>query len=484
MAALARKLLILHEFDMAVVGAGSGGLAVAAVAGQLGQRVALIERDRMGGDCLNTGCVPSKALLAAAHATADASDASRLGVRIASPAVEWAAVQRHVHGVIDALAPADSVERFTGLGVTVLPGEARFVARDALMVAGAAGERRITARRVVLAAGSRATIPDLPGLDATPYVTHTTLFDLPERPAHLLILGGGTIALEMAQAHAGLGCAVTIVTRGRLGGREDPELVAVLRHALTRAGVSVIEHAAVARAEPGVALLLSDGRRVAGSHLLVAVGRTPNLERLDLAAGGVRASGRGVVTDAGLRSRSNRGVFAVGDIADPAGIGPQYLTHAASHHAGVVIRRALFRLPARVSATMPRVVYTAPELAQVGLTEAQARAAGSLVELLRWQLADNDRAQAERRTEGLVKLVVGRRGRILGAGIAAAHAGEMIGAWTLAISRRIPLSALAELIVPYPTRAEAAKRAAGSFYARRLFAKPTQLLVWLLALLP
>ncbi len=474
----------MAEFDLAVVGAGAAGLSVAAAAAQLGRRVALIERDRMGGDCLNVGCVPSKALLAAAHAAADARDAGRLGVRIAPPQIDWPAVRRHVHGVIAALAPADSVERFTSLGATVMPGEARFVARDALMVTGAAGERRIAARRIVLAAGSRATIPDLPGLDAIRFLTHATLFDLPERPTHLLILGGGAIGLEMAQAHAELGCAVTIVERGRLGGREDPELAAVLREALIRAGVTVIEHAEVARVEPGVTLALSDGRRVAGSHLLVAVGRTPNLERLDLAAGGVRATARGIATDAGLRSLSNRRVFAVGDIADPEGIGPQYLTHAASHHAGVVIRRALFRLPARIAATVPRVIYTAPELAQAGLTESQARDAGSLAEVLRWRLADNDRAQAERRPEGLVKLVVGRRGRILGAGIAAPHAGEMIGVWTLAISRGVPLSALADLIVPYPTRAEAAKRAAGSLYARRLFAASTQRLVRLLALLP
>ncbi len=468
------------EFDLAVIGAGAAGLSVASVAAQLGRRVALIERDRMGGDCLNVGCVPSKALLAAAHAAADARDAGRLGVRLAPPEVDWPAVQRHVQGVIDTLALADSVARFTGLGVTVLPGEARFVARDTLAVGG----RRITARRIVVAAGSRATIPDLPGLDATPYLTHATLFDLAQPPAHLLILGGGTIALEMAQAHAELGCAVTIVERGRLGGREDPELVAVLRAALTRSGVAMIEHADVARAEPGVALLLADGRRVAGSHLLIAVGRTPNLEALDLAAGDVQATGRGIATDAGLRSTSNRLVFAVGDVADVAGIGPQYLTHAGSHHAGIVVRRALFRLPARVSRVMPRVVYTAPELAQVGLTEAQARDAGSLAHVLRWSLADNDRAQAERRAEGLVKLVVGRRGRILGAGIAAPHAGEMIGAWTLAIARRVPLAAMADLVAPYPTRAEAAKRAAGSLYASRLFAASTQRLVRLLALLP
>ena len=474
----------LSEFDLAVIGAGSGGLSVAAVAAQLGLRVALIERDRMGGDCLNTGCVPSKALLAAAHAAADARDAGRLGLRIAAPEVDWSAVQRHVHGVIATLAPADSVERFSKLGATVLLGEARFVTRDTLAIAGAVGERRLTARRIVVAAGSRASIPALPGLNAVDYLTHETLFDLPQPPSHLLILGGGAIGLEMAQAHVELGCRVTIVERGRLGGREDRELMAVLADALTRACVDVVTDAQVVRVEPGPALLLADGRRIRGSHLLIAIGRTPNLERLDLPTGGVRATERGIATDLGLRSPSNRRVFAVGDIADPQGIGPRYLTHAASHDAGIVIRQAVFRVPARVSATMPRVIYTAPELAQVGLTEAEARAAGSLKEVLRWPLADNDRAQTERRTAGLVKLVVGRRGRILGAGIAAPHAGEMIGAWTLAVTRRIPLAAMAELIVPYPTLAEAGRRAAGSGFARRLFARSTRRAVWLLAMLP
>ena len=326
-----------------MVGAGAAGLSVAAVTAQLGLRVVLIERARMGGDCLNTGCVPSKALLAAAHAAMDAGDAGRLGVRAHSEATDWDAVQRHVHGVIEAIAPADSRARFEGLGATVVAGEARFHAPDALAVDG----RTLSARRIVLAAGSRPAVPDIPGLRDVPHVTHETLFELPERPEHLLILGGGAIGLEMAQAHAGLGCAVTVVERHRLGGREDPELVAVLRSALVRQGVTVLEGAVVERAEPGPALLLADGRRVAGTHLLVAAGRVPRTDTLDLDRGGVRASALGVATDRGLRSVSNRRVFAVGDIADPEGIGPRYLTHAASHHAGVVVRRAVFRLPAR-----------------------------------------------------------------------------------------------------------------------------------------
>ena len=461
----------MPDYDFAVIGAGAAGLSVAGVAAQLGLRTALIERDRMGGDCLNAGCVPSKALLAAAHAAQTARAASRYGVFLPDPRVEWAAVQAHVRGVIDGIAPLDSAARYRDLGADVLQGDARFVAPDALAVRLPGGERRITARRIVIAAGSRAAVPDLPGLDGVPILTNATLFDVPEQPAHLLILGGGSIGLEMAQAHAALGSRVTIVESQSLAGREDPELVDVLRQTLLRNGVDILEGTAVTAVAPGPTLALADGRRVAGSHLLVAVGRTPNLDGLAADAGNVAVTGRGVLVDAGLRSTSNKRVYAVGDIADPVGIGPRYLTHVGSYHAGLVVRRAMFRLPARVDyAALPRVTYTDPELAQVGLTEAEARAAGLAVDILRWSLDENDRARTERRTEGMVKLVVGKRGRVLGTGIAAPHAGEMIGAWTLAIARRIPLAAMAGMVVPYPTRSEAAKRAAGSLLLPRLFA--------------
>ncbi|MCW3474824.1 dihydrolipoyl dehydrogenase family protein [Limobrevibacterium gyesilva] len=471
----------MPDFDLAVIGAGAAGLSVTAVAAQLGLRVALIERERMGGDCLNTGCVPSKALLAAAHAVQEAQAAGRFGLRIAEPVVDWDAVQAHVQGVIAGIAPMDSEARFTAIGATVLRGHARFTGPDVLAVDG----RRLRARRIVVAAGSRAAVPAIPGLADVPHMTNADIFGLPERPAHLLILGGGPVGLEMAQAHAGLGCRVTVVEAERIAGRDDAELVDGLRTALQQQGIAILEGAQVIRVEAGPALVLAGGRRVAGSHLLVAVGRRPNIEALGLDAGGVRAGPGGIATDAGLRSLTNRRVFAVGDIADPAGIGPRAFTHVGSYHASIVIRRAVFRLPARVDyAALPRVIYTAPELAQVGLTEAEARAAGHAIRILRWPLSENDRAQAERRPEGLAKLVVTPKGRVLGAGLLGHHAGEMIGTWTLAIARKVPLSALAGMIVPYPTLAEAPKRAAGSFFAASLFAARTKRLVRLLARLP
>jgi pyruvate/2-oxoglutarate dehydrogenase complex dihydrolipoamide dehydrogenase (E3) component len=470
----------MPDFDLAVIGAGAAGLSVAAGAAQLGASVVLIERERMGGDCLNTGCVPSKAVLAASRAARSVRNAERFGVFADAPTIDWDRVRSHVQSVIATIAPIDSEQRFRALGATVLRGEARFVDPRTISIDG----RAVTARRFVIAAGSRAAVPSIEGLGRVPYWTNDSLFDLSEKPSHLLILGGGPIGLEMADAFSGLGCRVTVIEALRMALKEDPELVDGLRQVLAARGVTFREGAKVSAVTPGPVLWLADGTRIEGSHLLVATGREPNLAALDLAAGNIQAGRSGIATDRGLRSVTNTRVFAVGDIADPVGIGPRAFTHVGSYHAAVIIRRVLFRLPAQISyAALPRVTYTDPELAQTGLTEAEAVAAGLNVRILRWPMADNDRAVAERDTVGLVKLIVSRN-RIVGAGILAPHAGEMISQWTLAVAQRTKLSVLAGLIVPYPTRAEAAKRAAGSFFAPRLFSDRTKALVRFLSRLP
>jgi pyruvate/2-oxoglutarate dehydrogenase complex dihydrolipoamide dehydrogenase (E3) component len=458
----------MPDFDLVVIGAGAAGLSLTAGAAQLGVRVALIERGRMGGDCLNIGCVPSKALLAVSRRVR--------GGR----AVAWEQVRATVTEVIAAIAPTDSVQRFEALGATVLLGEARFVDPATIVVDG----RRITARRFVVAAGSRAAVPALPGLDQVAYWTNESLFDLTQKPDHLLILGGGPIGLEMADAFTGLGCRVTVIEAGRIAGNQEPELTDGLRSALAARGVVFRDHTAVASVAAGPMLVLADGTRIGGSHLLVATGRTPNLAALDLPAGNIDAGPRGIATDRGLRSVSNKRVFAAGDIADPVGIGPRAFTHVCSYHASLLVRRLMFRLPAHLDyAALPRVTYTDPELAQTGLTEADARAAGLPITVLRWSMAENDRAVAEHDTAGLVKLVVSRN-RVVGAGILAPHAGEMISLWSLAIARRVKLSSLAGLIVPYPTRSEAGKRAVGTYFATSLFSARTRAIVRLLARLP
>jgi pyruvate/2-oxoglutarate dehydrogenase complex dihydrolipoamide dehydrogenase (E3) component len=484
----------MPDFDVVVIGAGAAGLSVAAIAAGLDLKVALIERGRMGGDCLNYGCVPSKALLAAGHAAAEARAAHRFGIRLPEPEIDWAGVRAHVRGAIDRIAPNDSAERFRGMGVEVIEASAHFTAPDRIE----AGGRMLSFRRAVIAAGSSAVVPDLPGLDGVPWLTNETLFDLEEPPGHLIILGGGPIGLEMAQAHARLGCLVTVLEAApRVAAREDAALVEGLREALARDGVEFregVKVTAVEQLEPdsrasqaGVVAVLEDGSRVAGTHLLLAVGRAPRLAGLDLVAGKVEAGPRGIVTRADLRSVSNHRVWAVGDIADPRGIGPRAFTHVASQHAGILVRSMLFRLPfTRVDyAALPRVTYCDPELAQIGLTEAEAREQGHADLTIQCAaLAENDRAVAEGRPEGLVKLVIGRNGKLLGAGVLAPRAGEMAGMFGLMIGRKLPMSALAGMVLPYPTLAEAAKRAAGNFYAPRLLSPSMKRLVGLLKRLP
>jgi pyruvate/2-oxoglutarate dehydrogenase complex dihydrolipoamide dehydrogenase (E3) component len=474
----------MPDFDLVVIGAGAAGLSTAALSAALGLRVALVERAEMGGDCLNRGCVPSKALLAAAHAAAAARHAGRFGVRVSEPEIDWPAVRAHIRGAIARIAPTDSEARFRGMGVEVIRASAHFTAPDEIE----AGARRITFRRCVIAAGSAPLVPDIEGLGPVPWLTSDTIFELEDKPDHLIILGGGPIGLEMAQAHARLGCRVTVIEAGRIAGREDPELADGLRRVLLRDGVALHEGAQLNRVQadrPGLTAILEDGTRIAGSHLLLAVGRAPRLRGLDLRAGNVTETARGIATDAGLRSVSNRRIWAVGDIADPAGIGPRSFTHVASQHAGVLARRMLFRLPAKVDyATLPRVTYTGPELAQVGITEAEALEAGLDPRPYRFPLPETDRAIAEGIEDGLVKLVVSPKGRLLGAGVLGPHAGEMAGIFGLMIGRKLPLSALAGLVLPYPTLAEAAKRAAGDFYAPKLLSAASKRLVGLLWRLP
>ncbi len=462
--------------DLCVIGAGAGGLSVAAGASQMGASVVLFERGAMGGDCLNVGCVPSKALLAAGHAAHTARSAGRFGLDAAVRPVDWPRVREHVRGVIAAIAPIDSVERYEGLGVRVIQAHARFVGSREVEGGGV----RVRAKFMVIATGSVPSVPPVPGLAEVPYLTNESIFELDDRPEHLLVLGGGAIGVELAQAHARLGCRVTLVEAGQLLRAEDPEATEVVRRSLEGDGVTIHEGRAVTKvarsADGGVLLSLGDGDGVetlAGSHLLVAAGRRVAFDGLDLERAGIATDARGrLVLDARLRT-SNRRVFAVGDAAG----GPQF-THVAGAHAGVVIRNALFRLPAKAdNAGVPRVTYTAPELAHVGPTEAELRAAGTRFNVLRWSFAENDRAQAERSVEGFTKALVAPNGRILGATVVGESAGELVSLWGLAIAQGLKVGALAGLTIAYPTRAEIVRRAAGSWYIPTLFSDRTRAVV-------
>jgi pyruvate/2-oxoglutarate dehydrogenase complex dihydrolipoamide dehydrogenase (E3) component len=457
--------------DICVIGAGSGGLSVAAGAAQLGARTVLIERGHMGGDCLNTGCVPSKALIAAAKHAYDMTDGERFGIAAAKPKVDFAKVNAHVKGVIEAIAPNDSVARFEGLGVTVLQGEARFKDRHTVIV----GNAEIRARRFVVATGSRPAVPPIPGLADVPYLTNETIFDNKTCPEHLVIVGGGPIGIEMAQAHRRLGAKVTVIEAARALSKDDPELALFVLDRLAREGVEILEGARVAdvsSADGKIAVALEDGRKIEGSHLLVATGRTANVDGLGLEKAGVEFSARGIDVDDRLRT-ANKRIFAIGDA-----IGGLQFTHVANYHAGLVIRNALFRLPAKADyGSIPWVTYTDPELAHVGETEAEARSRHMKINVLRWHLAENDRAQATRETEGQIKVVTDMHSRILGCTIVAPNAGELILPWVLAKSRGLKLSAMAGVTVPYPTLSEISKRVAGSYYTPTLFSPRTRALV-------
>jgi len=463
--------------DLCVIGAGSGGLSVAAGAVQMGASVVLIEKGAMGGDCLNTGCVPSKALIAAAHAAQAVRDGRRFGVHAPDPEIRFGEVHAHVHGVIAAIAPHDSVARFEGLGVQVIQAAGRFVGRDQVE----AGGETIRARRFVVATGSRAAVPPIPGLAECGYLTNETVFALTASPEHLIVVGGGPIGIEMAQAFRRLGARVTVIETARILPRDEPEAVAVLRTALQRDGVDLLEATSLAAVrrdgERVIATLAGSGapgREVAGTHILVATGRQPNIEDLGLDTAGIAHAAKGIIVDARLRT-SNRRVFAIGDVAG----GPQF-THVAGQHAGIVIRNALFGLPARIDhAALPWVTYADPELAHVGLTEAGARQAGHDCQILTWSFAANDRAQTERATDGLAKIVLGRKGRILGATIVGPRAGELIGLWGLAITSGLGIGSVASAVLPYPTLSEISKRAAGSYYTPKLFGRATRRIVGL-----
>ena len=441
--------------DICVIGGGSGGLSVAAGAVQMGARVVLVEGHKMGGDCLNYGCVPSKALLA---------QAKRVHARGGDPTqADFKAAMAHVKATIAAIEPHDSVERFEGLGVQVIQGFARFISPREVEVAG----QTITARRFVIATGSRAMVPPIPGLADVPYMTNETLFDQAERPGHLLIIGAGPIGLEMAQAHRRLGARVTVIEGAKALGRDDPEAAAVVLEQLRSEGVEIVEDAQVERigGHPGaLEVQVRGGTIFAGTHLLVAVGRVPNLEKLDLDRAGVKADRAGVKVDEGLRS-SNKRVYAIGDAA-----GQGQFTHLAGYHAGVVIRAILFGLPAKARHDhIPHVTYTDPELAQIGLSEAEARKKfGAGVSVHRIGYDQIDRAQAEGRTEGFLTLIAAR-GRPVGVTVVGAQAGELIAPYALAIASNLKLSAIAGTVLPYPTLAEIGKRAAGAYFSPRLF---------------
>jgi pyruvate/2-oxoglutarate dehydrogenase complex dihydrolipoamide dehydrogenase (E3) component len=444
--------------DICVIGGGSGGLSVAAGAVQMGAKVVLIEGHKMGGDCLNYGCVPSKALLAQAR---------EVKARGTTPTpADFTAAMAHVKATIATIEPHDSVERFEGLGVQVIQGYGHFTSPDTVEVNGTT----VKARRFVISTGSTAFVPPIEGIDSVPYMTNETVFDQKACPGHLLVIGGGPIGLEMALAHKRLGAAVTVIEGAQAMGRDDPDAAAIVLNSLRAEGIDIIEGAQVEKLSGRAGALevqVKGGTIFTGTHLLVAVGRKPNIDKLDLDRAGIKHNRGGVKVGADLRS-SNKRVYAIGDVA-----GQGQFTHLAGYHAGVIIRSMLFALPAKARTDhIPHVTYTDPELAHVGLSEAAARKKfGARLSVHKVGYDQIDRAQADGATTGFLKLMVAG-GRPVGCTIVGKQAGELIAPYALAIANNLKLSAIANTVLPYPTLAEIGKRGAGVYFSGKLFDNP------------
>ena len=449
--------------DICIIGGGSGGLSIAAGAVQMGAKVVLLEGHKMGGDCLNYGCVPSKALIASAKKAYAMSHGGELGVADAKAKVDYAAAKDHVANVIATIEPHDSVERFEGLGVQVIEEFGRFISKTEVQ----AGDTVIEARRFVVSTGSAPFVPPIPGLEDVTYYTNENIFDLREQPKHLLVIGGGPIGLEMAQAHARLGSKVTVIEGMKALGKDDPELAAIAVENLRAEGIEIIEDAQAEKISgKGKTITVHTPKGdFSGSHLLMAVGRKVNIDKLDLDKGGIAHDRRGLKVGPNLRSVTNKRVYAAGDVA-----GGLQFTHVAGYHAGVLIRSMLFGLPSKQrSDHIPWATYIDPEMAHVGLTEADARQKyGGSVEVVRFNYDGNDRAIAERKTTGLIKVMV-VKGRPVGASIVGHLAGELISMWAMAIANKMKMSAIANTVLPYPTISEVNKRAAGAYFSPKLF---------------
>ncbi len=471
------------RYDLLVLGAGTAGLVTAIVSAGLGARVALVERHLMGGDCLNTGCVPSKTLIRAARAVADVRDAARFGVRVPDGVtVDFAAVMERVRQVRAEIAPHDSAKRFSELGIDVFLGQGNFAGPDALDVEGA----RLRFKRAVVATGARADALPIPGLAEAGYLTNESVFELEERPARLAVIGAGPIGCELAQAFARLGTRVTLIEVAKqVLIREDPDAAAIVQAALVRDGIELVLDANVARVERrGAARVLhvavaGAARELEVDAVLLGIGRAPNVEGIGLeAAGVVFDRKRGVTVDDRLRT-SNPRVFAAGDVCLAA-----KFTHAADASAKLVVRNAFFFGRGRVSALrVPWCTYTDPEVAHVGLYARDAEARGIAIDTYTTPIAGNDRARAEGDAHGFVKIHV-KKGTdtVLGATIVARHAGDLIATLALAMAADYGLGRFVELILPYPTQAEVIKATSGAYTRTRLTPTAARVLKGLIGL--
>lgn len=455
------------DFDLCIIGGGAAGLVTAAGAAGLGAKVVLIENHRLGGDCLYTGCVPSKALLHQASLIHSAKQATKLGLKVSGQA-DFKIAHDYVQSVITLIEPNDSPERFRKMGVEVIFAKAKFTDRHTLTI----GNSTIRARHFVIATGSRPVIPPIPGIKEIPYFTNETIFNNQQPLPELVILGAGPIGLEMAQAHQRLGCQVTVLDLlPTILPREDPDMAAVVRSALENDGIKFLLGQRTTKlslnTDKTINFLLENeagkSQTIKASHLLVATGRLPNIENLGLEKAGVNIARGLLVLNKNLRT-SNKHIYACGDVA-----GPYYFTHMAEHQAGIVLRNTLFHLSAKAEThIVPWSTFTDPELARVGLSASQAEEQKIDHEVISFPFSDIDRAHTDNHRSGLIKVIVDKKGKIMGAAIVGKRAGELIHEYTLAMKQHLKLGQLSSMIHIYPTLSQINRRVADTYLKKKL----------------
>ena len=454
-----------YDYHIIVMGAGSAGLTVASGAAGLGAKVALLENYKMGGDCLNYGCIPSKTFLRTAHLAKDITNSAEFALDAKLGKVDLKKVMQRVKNVIAEIEPHDSKERFEGLGVDVFLGESQIIDKHTVQI----GERKITGKKIVIATGSTGRIPPIPGLDNVGYLTNKTIFDLEDLPEHLVIIGGGPIGLELGQGFRHLGSKVTIIDQNdHLFPKDDPEVWKVMKKVFTDDQIDLCLQCKVKsvsetdNVKSVIVELDGEEKTISGDTLLVSAGRIPNTNVLNLENVGIKTDKRGyIVTDKKLQTSVNN-IFAAGDVT-----GPFQFTHMAGYQAGKVVPNAVLGIGGKASYTkVPWTTYTKPEVAHVGYTQPWAEQLGIFSDSMMFQLEEIDRAKADNDRYGFLKLILGKKGRIIGATLVGDKAGEMIPLATLAISRKMKASVFASLIFSYPTQAEIFQRVSFEYLKR------------------
>ena len=460
--------------DICVLGAGSAGLVVAASAAFFGVKVVLVEKDLMGGDCLNYGCVPSKALIYTGKLKAYMRALGKIGIDLEIPETNFTFVKNYIDRVVKTIEPNDSIERFEGMGVKVLKGEAKFVNKKQVII----NDKLVTSKKFVICSGSRPQIPKIQGLNDIPYHTNETIFKNTDNPSHLVIIGAGAVGVEIAQAYSNLSVDVSLLDNNVFLNGKDQELSKILKSRMKSQGVDIYDEVNIREIiklskEKYRIVFEKKGEEILKdfSHLLLSTGRVANLDDLALDNAGIKYTKSGIVVNSRMRT-SNKRVFAAGDV-----IGKNMFTHSASYEAGIVIRNILFKVPAKAKMNVPEVIYSSPEYASIGISEDDAIQNYSSVNILRWPISENDRAITEGHEIGVIKVFVKKNGIILGVKILAPNAADLIVPWMLAMNKKVTIASMANLIIPYPTLSEISKRVSNNFFLPKLTSKLIKKLV-------